>query len=194
MTSSPTINPKMTGMIWTFLFASALIRCWLMPLRAGFWLDETGTYYVISGNWHQFLDRMSVSIQSPLYCVLWAGLSQFGVDRTDSEGAVYPRHGVGDKPPLSPSHRPRRFNSGLDGGALFHRTAGYRAYCLPESAILPLGRACPLLRPLFLAVAMQSTRIGLRTMRHVSRRSVLHSSSLRAYGFRLRIGARACGL
>jgi hypothetical protein len=43
-----------------------------MPLRSGFWLDETGTYYVISGTWHQFLERMNVAIQSPLYCgMLW---------------------------------------------------------------------------------------------------------------------------
>jgi 4-amino-4-deoxy-L-arabinose transferase-like glycosyltransferase len=72
MTSSSTLSPRITGMIWTFLFASALIRCWLMPLRSGFWLDETATYYIISGNWHQFLERMSATIQSPLYCgMLW---------------------------------------------------------------------------------------------------------------------------
>ena len=72
MDSSSTLTPRTTGIIWTFLFASALIRCWLMPLRSGFWLDETGTYYIISGNWHQFLERMSVAIQSPLYCgMLW---------------------------------------------------------------------------------------------------------------------------
>ena len=57
MDSSSTLTPRTTGIIWTFLFASALIRCWLMPLRSGFWLDETGTYYIISGNWHQFLER-----------------------------------------------------------------------------------------------------------------------------------------
>lgn len=72
MTPSSTLTPRMTGMIWAFLFAIALVRCWLMPLRSGFWLDETGTYYMISGNWNQFLERMSVTIQSPLYCgMLW---------------------------------------------------------------------------------------------------------------------------
>ena len=59
-------------MIWSLLLACALIRCWLMPLTSGFWLDETGSFYIVSGNWHQFLERMSVSIQSPLYFgMLW---------------------------------------------------------------------------------------------------------------------------
>jgi hypothetical protein len=70
--SSPAVAPRIEGTIWTFLFAAALIRGWLMPLKSGFGLDETGTYYIVSGNWHQFLDRMAVCIQSPLYCgVLW---------------------------------------------------------------------------------------------------------------------------
>jgi 4-amino-4-deoxy-L-arabinose transferase-like glycosyltransferase len=43
-----------------------------MPMRSGFWLDETGTYYMISGDWHQFVERMRASLQSPLYCgMLW---------------------------------------------------------------------------------------------------------------------------
>lgn len=72
MTSPSTPISKVTGMLWTFLFACAFVRCWLMPLRSGFWLDETGTYYIISGNWSEFLQRMSMSIQSPLYCgMLW---------------------------------------------------------------------------------------------------------------------------
>jgi hypothetical protein len=66
------LTPRMTGVVWTVLLAAALIRCWLMPMASGFWLDETGTYYIISGTWQQFLERMSVGIQSPLYCgMLW---------------------------------------------------------------------------------------------------------------------------
>jgi mannosyltransferase len=70
MTSPSTRATRTTGTVWAFLFALALIRCWLMPMRSGFWLDETGTYYIISGSWHQFLERMSVTIQSPLYCAM----------------------------------------------------------------------------------------------------------------------------
>jgi len=54
------------------VLAILVIRGWIMPLPSGFALDETGTYYIISGSWAQYLDRMALSIQSPLYtALLW---------------------------------------------------------------------------------------------------------------------------
>jgi mannosyltransferase len=44
---------------------------WVIPLlRFGFWLDETGTYYLVSSTWSEFIPRMSHVIQSPLHSVL----------------------------------------------------------------------------------------------------------------------------
>src|SRR5262245_30063848 len=58
---------------WASLTLVSITRGWLMPLHSGFWLDETGTYYLISGTWHEFVERISLVSQSPLHCGLsWA--------------------------------------------------------------------------------------------------------------------------
>jgi mannosyltransferase len=54
------------------VLAIVVFRGWIVPLSSSFWLDETGTYYIISGSWAQYLDRMAYNIQSPFYtAVLW---------------------------------------------------------------------------------------------------------------------------
>lgn len=58
----------------------AIVRGWLMPLSSSFYLDETGTVYMISGDWSQVLERLSITIQSPLYISfmwLWSRVSGF---------------------------------------------------------------------------------------------------------------------
>ncbi len=58
------------------------IRGWIAPLTSGFFLDETGTYLMIEGSWQRYLERLTITIQSPLYLsFLWgwsrlAGLSE----------------------------------------------------------------------------------------------------------------------
>jgi Dolichyl-phosphate-mannose-protein mannosyltransferase len=67
------VSLRASGLLWwgwAFLMLVSITRGWLMPLHSGFFLDETGTYYLISGTWHQFLERMSLTIQSPVYCAL----------------------------------------------------------------------------------------------------------------------------
>lgn len=54
------------------VLAVVIFRGWIMPLPSSFWLNETGTYYIISGSWAQYLDRMAFTIQSPVYtALLW---------------------------------------------------------------------------------------------------------------------------
>lgn len=48
--------------IWCWLLlAVAVVRLWILPLRTGFWLDETGTYWVIRDGWSQVISR----------CITW---------------------------------------------------------------------------------------------------------------------------
>ena len=68
---------------WASLTLVSITRGWLMPLHSGFWLDETGTYYLISGTWHQFVERISLVSQSPLHCgLLWAIFHLVGQSET----------------------------------------------------------------------------------------------------------------
>lgn len=58
----------------------AVVRGWLMPLSSSFYLDETGSVYLVSGTWSQVLERMSITIQSPLYISflwLWSRVAGF---------------------------------------------------------------------------------------------------------------------
>ena len=68
---------------WASLTLVSITRGWLMPLHSGFWLDETGTYYLISGTWHEFVERISLVSQSPLHCgLLWAIFHLVGQNET----------------------------------------------------------------------------------------------------------------
>ena len=143
---------QMVGAMWTFLLSCALIRCWVMPLRSGFFLDETGTYYVISGNWHQFLERMHVAIQSPIYCgMLWL---------------VY--HGIGSSELIL--RAPSILAMGLAAFLLYRLTSHfiYPAAGLPATLIFitmpDVGHLAYLARPysVLIAVVLASTWYFLR--------------------------------
>lgn len=67
------------GAAFTFTLAAVFFRGWMMPLPSSFWLDETGTYYMISGTWAQYFERMSYAIQSPLHTtILWGVFHALG--------------------------------------------------------------------------------------------------------------------
>ncbi|MCX6602750.1 MAG: glycosyltransferase family 39 protein [Acidobacteria bacterium] len=71
--------PNLFSWAIALLLVASIARGWLMPLHNGYWLDETGTYYLISGTWDQFLQRMSHTIQSPIYCTfLWVVFHTIG--------------------------------------------------------------------------------------------------------------------
>lgn len=50
-----------------------------MPMGSGFWIDETGTYYITSGDWSQYVSRMSRAIQSPIHSTLIWAFRQAGI-------------------------------------------------------------------------------------------------------------------
>jgi prepilin signal peptidase PulO-like enzyme (type II secretory pathway) len=58
---------------YQLLTAFAVLRLWVLPIRSSFWLDETGTYWVIKdGLGSLFARAMHWSGQSPLYyLVAW---------------------------------------------------------------------------------------------------------------------------
>ncbi len=62
------IGSKVHTAVLLSALAVVISRGWLMPLHSSFWSDEAGTYFMVSGSWQQFLDRMSHTIESPLYC------------------------------------------------------------------------------------------------------------------------------
>ena len=56
---------------YLFLTAWAVFRLWVLPIRSSFWLDETGTYWIIKdGLANAFVRAMHWSGQSPLYYVI----------------------------------------------------------------------------------------------------------------------------
>ncbi|MBV8907213.1 MAG: glycosyltransferase family 39 protein, partial [Acidobacteriia bacterium] len=60
--------------MWAVILAAAVIRLWILPLRSGFWLDETGTAWTIRGGAGEVIARsLRWPSQMPLYSLLeWA--------------------------------------------------------------------------------------------------------------------------
>lgn len=69
---------RVYGKIIAGLIALVVIRAWAMPLPSSFWLDETGTYHVISVPWAEMAARLEIWAQPRLYCALLWGLFQMG--------------------------------------------------------------------------------------------------------------------
>jgi hypothetical protein len=66
--------------VFAVLFAIAVLLLWAPPLRSSFWLDETGTFWVIKDGISNLVDRsMNWSSQSPLYYLTaWVALAAGG--------------------------------------------------------------------------------------------------------------------
>ena len=60
------------------IMALCCVRLWLMPLPTSFWLDETGTHWVIAGGFGEIVSRSLLLLQSPLYCSIAAVADQLG--------------------------------------------------------------------------------------------------------------------
>ncbi len=63
-----------------FVFAFALcgaVAIWFLTIRSAFWLDETISYWEISGGFRQIWSRQDVSFPAYFY-ILWATKSLFG--------------------------------------------------------------------------------------------------------------------
>jgi hypothetical protein len=63
-----------------FVFALALcgsVAMWFLTIRSAFWLDETVSYWEISGGFREIWARQSVSFPAYFY-ILWATKSLFG--------------------------------------------------------------------------------------------------------------------
>ncbi len=69
---------RVYGKIVAVLIALVVLRAWAMPLPSSFWLDETGTYHVISVPWAEMAARLQIWAQPRLYCALLWGLFQMG--------------------------------------------------------------------------------------------------------------------
>jgi mannosyltransferase len=68
---------------YQFLTAWAVLRLWVLPIRSSFWLDETGTYWIIKDGLANLIDRaIHWPGQSPLYYLI-AWLAHFAGGRTE---------------------------------------------------------------------------------------------------------------
>jgi 4-amino-4-deoxy-L-arabinose transferase-like glycosyltransferase len=68
---------------YQLLTAWAVLTLWVLPIRSSFWLDETGTYWIIKdGLANLFARAMEWSGQSPLYYLV-AWLAHFVPGRTE---------------------------------------------------------------------------------------------------------------
>ena len=68
---------------YQFLTAWAVLRLWVLPIRSSFWLDETGTYWIIKdGLANAFVRAIHWSGQSPLYYLI-AGLAHLAGGPTE---------------------------------------------------------------------------------------------------------------
>ncbi len=68
---------------YLFLTGWAMLRLWVLPIRSSFWLDETGTYWVIKDGLANAVSRaMNWSGQSPLYYLI-AWLAHLAPGRTE---------------------------------------------------------------------------------------------------------------
>jgi hypothetical protein len=72
-------NRKLWAFVVIVLLVGVVVRGWLRPLPSGYSIDETGTYFIISGTWEQFVSRMAHAIQSPAHSVILWGISQLGI-------------------------------------------------------------------------------------------------------------------
>jgi 4-amino-4-deoxy-L-arabinose transferase-like glycosyltransferase len=53
-------------------FAAVVALGWVTPMRFGYWLDETGSYYFASSPWPELWPGLAHSVQSPLHShLLW---------------------------------------------------------------------------------------------------------------------------
>jgi mannosyltransferase len=74
--ASPARETVSTGLLsaskyYFVLLAIVIARFWLLPLRDGFWLDETGTVWAIQGSLRDVLTRCNIwPSQSPAYSLL----------------------------------------------------------------------------------------------------------------------------
>ena len=77
------MQPSSERVFYRFLLALAILRLWVLPIRSSFWLDETGTYWVIKdGLANTFARAMNWSGQSPLYYLV-ASLAHLVPGRTE---------------------------------------------------------------------------------------------------------------
>jgi mannosyltransferase len=68
---------------YQFLTAWAVLVLWVLPIRSSFWLDETGTYWIIKDGVANLIDRaIHWSGQSPLYYLI-AWLAHLAGGRTE---------------------------------------------------------------------------------------------------------------
>jgi mannosyltransferase len=70
-------DPKKTGRFFGILLAIAVFDLWILPIRSSFWLDETGTFWVIKDGVGNLLHRsIDWAGQSPLYYLTaWLALA-----------------------------------------------------------------------------------------------------------------------
>jgi hypothetical protein len=69
---------------YQLLTAWAVLTLWVLPIRSSFWLDETGTYWIIKdGLANLFARAMASSGESPLYYLV-AWLAHFVPGRTEA--------------------------------------------------------------------------------------------------------------
>ncbi len=63
--------------LWTLILLAAVVRFWLLPLRSGFWLDETGTAWAIRGTVGDVIAHcLQWPSQMPLYSLIEWAVSQ----------------------------------------------------------------------------------------------------------------------
>ncbi|MCX6626780.1 MAG: glycosyltransferase family 39 protein, partial [Candidatus Solibacter sp.] len=71
-----TLDERRTRVFLAALLAIAVIVLWVVPVRSSFWLDETGTFWIIKDGLANLVARSAYwSGQSPLYYLTaWAAL------------------------------------------------------------------------------------------------------------------------
>lgn len=64
-------TPVLENLLFTGLLGAVILRLWLLPLRTGFWLDETGTFWAAKGTLSQvFSHSLLWPSQFPAYSAL----------------------------------------------------------------------------------------------------------------------------
>jgi mannosyltransferase len=62
--------------LYLLLLGVAILRLWLFPLGSSLWLDETGTFWTISGGTSQILPRAIIQDTSPVYsAIAWVAVA-----------------------------------------------------------------------------------------------------------------------
>jgi len=55
-----------------------VVRLWLMPIGSSLWLDETGSYYLATEGWSDYIAGRLPHMQTPLYTALIHVLATIG--------------------------------------------------------------------------------------------------------------------